>query len=164
MCLSTRVIEIRFYCKDLHFLSVAGLNLFVILDWIIFVVSIHCRSFSDDISCSLFHSRNSELNSSVFLELFLCKMVTREGSFGGVIAMKHEVDCQQPKSPMSDDAIISPACIWSFFNHQVQRRHVFCTVTCHHLVQQKQNATLVLLLTEISFDNTFIIPSEALPN
>ena len=82
------------------------------------------------------------------------------------MAAKHEVDCQQPKSPMSDDAIISEV----FFNHQLQRRQVFCSYlspccvhTCHHVVQQKENATLCIL-TEISLDNTFTIPNETLMN
>ncbi|KAF3510104.1 hypothetical protein F2Q69_00009890 [Brassica cretica] len=80
--------------------------------------------------------QNGELNLSVFLESFLCKMVTREWSFGGLIAVKHEV----------------------------QRQDMCSVHTCHHVIQQMQNATLVLILTEISLVNTFKTPNEALLN
>lgn len=43
-------------------------------------------------------------------------------------------------------------------------REDMCSVhTCHHVVQQKENATLCIL-TEISLDNTFTIPNETLMN
>ncbi|CAF2243712.1 unnamed protein product [Brassica napus] len=61
-------------------------------------------------------------------------------SFGGVMAAKHE------------------------FPSTTNIREDMCSVhTCHHVVQQKENATLCIL-TEISLDNTFTIPNETLMN
>ncbi|CAN6819869.1 unnamed protein product, partial [Brassica oleracea var. botrytis] len=88
---------------------------------------------------------------SFFDDTFCCLFHSRNGElnlsfFGGVIAVKHE--------------LVSEV----FFNHQVQRQDMCSVHTCHHVIQQMQNATLVLILTEISLDNTFKTPNEALLN